>query len=110
MADKINLDTGTDLPETFFLTEEFKNLFHKIENDNSNLFITGKAGCGKSTLLEYFRQNTKKNHAILAYTGLAAIKARGMTIHSFFKFPSRFIQKKDNFYYSSILNLSLKNI
>jgi energy-coupling factor transporter ATP-binding protein EcfA2 len=95
MADKINLDTGTDLPETFFLTEEFKNLFHKIENDNSNLFITGKAGCGKSTLLEYFRQNTKKNHAILAYTGLAAIKARGMTIHSFFKFPSRFIQKKD---------------
>jgi hypothetical protein len=42
MADKINLDTGTDLPETFFLTEEFKNLFHKIENDNSNLFITEK--------------------------------------------------------------------
>jgi hypothetical protein len=95
MTDKINLDNGTDLPEAFLLTEEFKNLFSKIENHNSNLFITGKAGCGKSTLLEYFRQNTKKNHAILAYTGLAAIKARGMTIHSFFKFPSRFIQKKD---------------
>lgn len=95
MVDKINLDTGTDLPEAFVLTEEFKNVFSKIENDNSNLFITGKAGCGKSTLLEYFRQNTKKNHAILAYTGLAAIRARGMTIHSFFKFPSRFIQKKD---------------
>ena len=67
MVDKINLDTGTDLPEAFVLTEEFKNLFSKIENDNANLFITGKAGCGKSTLLEYFRQNTKKNHASLNF-------------------------------------------
>ena len=39
MVDKINLDTGTDLPEAFVLTEEFKNLFSKIENDNANLFI-----------------------------------------------------------------------
>ena len=60
MSDKIELDTGTDLPSSFVLTEEFKKLFELIENTKSNLFITGKAGCGKSTLLEYFRQNTKK--------------------------------------------------
>jgi hypothetical protein len=95
MNKKINLDQGTDLPEKFILTDEFKKLFDKIENTNSNLFITGKAGCGKSTLLEYFRQNTNKNYAIVAPTGLTAIKARGMTIHSFFKLPPRFIQKQD---------------
>jgi ATP-dependent DNA helicase PIF1 len=81
MPDKIELDTGTDLPSSFVLTEEFKNIFNTIENTKSNLFITGKAGCGKSTLLEYFRQNTKRPHAIVAPTGLTAIKARGMTIH-----------------------------
>ena len=46
-------------------------------------------------MLEYFRQNTKRPHAIVAPTGLTAIKARGMTIHSFFKLPPRFIQKQD---------------
>jgi hypothetical protein len=95
MNKKINLDQGTDLPDKFILTDEFKKLYDKIENTNSNLFITGKAGCGKSTLLEYFRQNTNKNYAIVAPTGLTAIKARGMTIHSFFKLPPRFIQKQD---------------
>jgi nucleoside-triphosphatase THEP1 len=95
MNEKVNLDKGTDLPEKFVFTDEFKKIFNKMENTQSNLFITGKAGCGKSTLLEYFRQNTKKNHIILSFTGLSALRARGMTIHSFFKFPPRFIQKKD---------------
>ena len=95
MSNKIELDTGTDLPSSFVLTEEFKELFELIENTKSNLFITGKAGCGKSTLLEYFRQNTKKPHAIVAPTGLTAIKARGMTIHKFFKLPPAFIRKED---------------
>ena len=63
-------------PNQFYFLEKMKNLF-----------ITGKAGSGKSTLLEYFRQNTKKNHAILAPTGITAIKAKGKTVHSFFKFP-----------------------
>ena len=54
MADKIELDTGTELPSSFVLTEEFKSIFNTIENTKSNLFITGKAGCGKSTLLGIF--------------------------------------------------------
>ncbi len=88
-------DTGTTLPEKFVLTNEFKKIFKLVDNKNSNIFITGKAGTGKSTFLEYFRQNTKKNHAILAPTGITAIKAKGKTIHSFFKFPPRFIVKED---------------
>ncbi len=94
MSQKI-FDTGTILPENFVLTEEFKKTFELIENKNINVFITGKAGTGKSTLLEYFRQNTKKNHAILAPTGISALKAKGKTIHSFFKFPARFVAKED---------------
>ena len=92
-AGKFN--TETEIPEKFELTDEFKNTYNLINKTSKNLFITGKAGCGKSTLLEYFRQNTNKNHAILAPTGITAIKAKGKTIHSFFKFPARFITKED---------------
>jgi len=92
-AGKFN--TETIIPEKFELTDEFKNTYNLINNTNKNLFITGKAGCGKSTLLEYFRQNTNKNHAILAPTGITAIKAKGKTIHSFFKYPARIITKED---------------
>ena len=89
----MKLDTGTNLPENFEFTAEFKDLFDLIEKSKKNLFITGKAGSGKSTLIEYIRKNTKKNIAILAPTGITAIKARGQTVHSFFKFPPRFISK-----------------
>lgn len=93
--DRIKLDTGTVLPENLIITEEFKELNNQIENSSDNIFITGKAGSGKSTLLEYFRQNTVKNYVILGYTGITALKARGKTIHSFFKFPPRLIDNKD---------------
>ena len=88
-------DTGTELPDNFILTEEFEQTYKLINDTNSNLFITGKAGSGKSTLLEYFRQNTNKNFATLAFQGITAIKAKGQTIHSFFKFPPHFITKEN---------------
>ena len=92
-AGKFN--TETIIPEKFELTDEFKDTYNLINETDKNLFITGKAGCGKSTLLEYFRQNTNKNHVILAPTGVTAIKAKGSTIHKFFKFPPRFVTKED---------------
>ena len=95
MKKNITLDTGTELPVNLDLTSEFKKFFKLMEDTDLNMFLTGKAGSGKSTLLEYFRQNTSKNHVILAPTGIAAIKARGQTIHSFFKFPPRVIQEAD---------------
>lgn len=91
---KIGIQTETEIPADFDFNEEFQNAFDLIENTDEHLFITGKAGTGKSTLLEYFKRNTAKNIAVLAPTGIAAIKARGQTIHSFFKFPPRFIQKE----------------
>ena len=55
-----------------------------IEQTSDNIFITGKAGTGKSVLLMYFIQNTSKNVAVVAPTGIAAINVGGQTIHSFF--------------------------
>ncbi len=52
-----------------------------------NLFLTGKAGTGKTTLLRTILTETKKNTVVVAPTGVAAINAGGMTIHSFFQLP-----------------------
>lgn len=68
------------------LNEEFLKAFNLAENTSKNLFITGRAGTGKSTFLNYFRENTKKQIAVVAPTGVAAVNVRGQTIHSFFNF------------------------
>ena len=82
-----------ELPKNLDLNTEFKAAFEAMEYTSDNLFITGKAGTGKSTLLKYFKANTGKKIVVLAPTGVAAINIGGQTIHSFFKFPPRLIQK-----------------
>jgi len=81
------------LPDNLELNDEFVGTFNLIENTTENIFITGKAGTGKSTLLKYLKKNTVKNVAVLAPTGVAAVNIGGQTIHSFFGFPPRLIQK-----------------
>lgn len=66
--------------------DKFAYCYNLLENDNCNLFVTGKAGTGKSTLLEYFRDHTTKKVVFLAPTGVAAVNIKGQTIHSFFCF------------------------
>ncbi len=58
-----------------------------INNSSQAVFLTGKAGTGKTTFLKYIKENTPKNCAIVAPTGVAAINAGGTTIHSFFQLP-----------------------
>ena len=65
-----------------------------MENSSRHVFITGKAGTGKSTLLAYFRQNTNKEVALLAPTGVAALNIQGQTIHSFFNFKPNITPEK----------------
>ncbi|PIP56471.1 helicase, partial [candidate division WWE3 bacterium CG22_combo_CG10-13_8_21_14_all_39_12] len=55
------------------------------ENNRLTSYITGKAGSGKSILLRYFVENTSKQVAVVAPTGVAALNVEGQTIHSFFK-------------------------
>ena len=57
-----------------------------ILNSSCNLLIVGKAGTGKTTFLREVVSNCKKNLAVVAPSGIAAIEARGQTIHSFFGF------------------------
>jgi hypothetical protein len=56
-----------------------------LESTNTVVFLTGKAGTGKTTFLQQVRQESKKKLAVVAPTGVAAINAGGMTIHSFFQ-------------------------
>ena len=58
-----------------------------INQTNKNVFLTGKAGTGKTTLLRKIVRSTHKNTAIVAPTGIAALNAGGVTIHSFFQLP-----------------------
>ena len=68
----------------FALSAEQMDIFNRLESTSKNYFLTGKAGTGKSTIIRYFLENTKKRCVVVAPTGLAAINARGATIHSFF--------------------------
>jgi len=58
-----------------------------LQSTNTVVFLTGKAGTGKTTFLQQIRQQTKKKLAVVAPTGVAAINAGGMTIHSLFQIP-----------------------
>ena len=58
-----------------------------IENTGTHLFLTGKAGTGKTTFLRRLKQESPKRMVVLAPTGIAAINAGGVTIHSFFQIP-----------------------
>lgn len=58
-----------------------------VENTDTHLFLTGKAGTGKTTFLRELKQTSPKRMVVTAPTGIAAINAGGMTIHSFFQLP-----------------------
>lgn len=61
--------------------------FDYVSNTNKNIFLTGKAGTGKTTFLQNLRRQAVKRMAVVAPTGVAAINAGGMTIHSLFQLP-----------------------
>ncbi|MBC7862259.1 MAG: AAA family ATPase, partial [Bacteroidia bacterium] len=68
------------------ISPQFEQVLSFVNQTNQIIFLTGKAGTGKTTLLKYIRQNTFKQMAVVAPTGVAAINAGGSTIHSFFQF------------------------
>ena len=58
-----------------------------VLNTNRNIFLTGKAGTGKTTLLKEILKETEKNYLVTAPTGVAAINAGGITLHSLLFLP-----------------------
>jgi hypothetical protein len=65
----------------------FKLAADFVNNTSRHVFLTGKAGTGKTTFLKYIKENTHKNVVVVAPTGVAAINAGGVTMHSFFQLP-----------------------
>src|SRR5210317_1322681 len=58
-----------------------------VEFTGKHIFLTGKAGTGKTTFLHELKKKSKKRMIVVAPTGVAAINAKGVTIHSFFQLP-----------------------
>ncbi len=86
-------ETGPQKPQ-IELNEQFQQALRLMEHTRKSIFVTGRAGTGKSTLLSYFRQMTRKQVAVIAPTGVAALNVQGQTIHSFFGFkPNTTIEK-----------------
>lgn len=61
--------------------------YEYVQHTNRCIFLTGKAGTGKTTFLRRLRQECPKQMAVVAPTGVAAINAEGVTIHSLFQLP-----------------------
>ena len=66
---------------------ELELAWQLVEYTGVNVFLTGKAGSGKTTFLRSLRERSTKRMVVLAPTGVAAMNAGGVTIHSFFQIP-----------------------
>ncbi|BAO74860.1 HRDC domain-containing protein [Winogradskyella sp. PG-2] len=69
------------------LNKEIDLVWKFVNNTNRNIFLTGKAGTGKTTFLHKLKMQSQKRMVVVAPTGVAAINAKGVTIHSFFQMP-----------------------
>ncbi len=67
--------------------EELRNAWDFVEHTGISIFLTGKAGTGKTTFLKAVKEHSTKRIVVVAPTGVAAINAGGVTIHSFFQLP-----------------------
>jgi len=79
--DAMSADTELETTEMAALAARFVN------STARHVFLTGKAGTGKTTFLHQLARSTHKRFVILAPTGIAALNAKGVTIHSQFLFP-----------------------
>lgn len=69
------------------INEQLDLAWQFVERTGVNVFLTGKAGTGKTTFLRRLKERSPKRMVVVAPTGVAAINAGGVTIHSFFQFP-----------------------
>lgn len=67
--------------------KELELAWEFVNNTNRSIFLTGKAGTGKTTFLHRLKMDCLKRLVVVAPTGVAAINAKGVTIHSFFQMP-----------------------
>lgn len=75
--------------------EELELAYQYAMYTHRNIFLTGKAGTGKTTFLRQLRMDTFKRNIVVAPTGVAAINANGVTIHSFFQLAPGLMPRND---------------
>lgn len=85
--------------------ENLRRAWEFVEHTGVSIFLTGKAGTGKTTFLKRVMEHSSKTAIVVAPTGVAAINAGGVTIHSFFQLsPAPFVpgapEQKDKFNFS----------
>lgn len=80
----------------------FQKTIDLINNTDYPIFLNGKAGTGKTTFLRSLKEYTYKNIVVVAPTGVAAINANGLTIHSFFQLPITLMNPENVNFLSSI--------
>ncbi len=73
--------------ESLEINESFETALHFINETNENIFISGNAGTGKTSFLKYIISHCPKNIVVAAPTGIAALNAGGVTLHSLFQLP-----------------------
>lgn len=78
------------------ITDEMQKAIDLIENTREPVYITGKAGTGKTTLLRYIVKTIKKRFVVTAPTGVAAINAGGVTLHSLLHIPFGCLNESTN--------------
>jgi len=69
------------------INQDLRLAFDFVQYTNRSIFLTGKAGTGKTTFLKDLQKKSPKRMIVVAPTGVAAINAGGVTIHSFFQLP-----------------------
>ena len=69
------------------MNEEAQLAWQIVETTDTSLFLTGRAGTGKTTFLRNLKERTSKCAVVVAPTGIAALNAGGVTMHSFFQLP-----------------------
>ncbi len=84
----MNSDEEDDIirPEKL-INNDWQLAFDFVKYTSRNIFLTGKAGTGKTTFLHDLKKLSPKRMIVVAPTGVAAINAGGVTIHSFFQLP-----------------------
>ncbi len=85
-ACSINNFMVDSLPENYE-NHELQTAWDFVQYTDNHIFLTGRAGTGKTTFLRNLRQNGIKRMIVTAPTGVAAINAGGVTLHSFFQLP-----------------------
>jgi len=93
---KVVISKNSMVPDNYVIDDFVKEAVDAVNRNEPIIYISGKAGTGKSTFIHYIREITRKKCVVLAPTGIAALNIMGQTIHSFFRFPPKFVDKMED--------------